>query len=275
MSDSLSGDRATRRASKASPSKGVRRKSPLRREVTVKTHVADVSGSGNAITPRGVGQTVQIRNRQHLEPDELRAFFKFLPPTSFWYPYFYIQYFYGCRLSEPALILDEDVSFKKKQIIIRRLKKAQEENGFRENVYALDPRVLEVVKTATAWKEHKKVTENPFLFASNRRRETEEVGAERLSQLRNISGWQSVSRFTAHRVFCNIAKAVKIPETFHPSAVLRHTRAIVLLSSGASVTETMHILGHSSMKMTMRYMDVAEIVKGKYDASAIGKDLAL
>lgn len=274
---------AVRRAG-VKAAKGVRRKSPLRRIAVVKSSsgaaiVDAISGvSGNSLTPRGhfAGQEI-MRDRQHLDPDELRAFFKALSPTSFWYPYFYIQYFYGCRLSEPALILDEDVSLTKRheQIIIRRLKKAQEESGFREHVYMLDPRVIEVVKTAMAWKEHKKVTENPFLFASNRRRTSDEVGAERLSQLRNIEGWQSVSRFTAHRVFCKIAKTVKIPENLQHSVVLRHTRAVVLLSSGAVAETVMHVLGHSSMKMTCRYLEVAEIVRGQYAASVVGKDLAL
>ncbi len=226
-------------------------------------------------TPRGYfgDQIIANRERMHLEPAELKAFFKSISAASFWYPYFYIQYFFGCRLSEPALILDEDVCAR--QIIIRRLKNAKEESGFREHTYAIDPRVLEAVKSATAWKEAKKVTENPFLFPSTRSRKNEDVGAERLSQLRNIGGWQAVSRFTAHRMFCDIAVSAHIPPNLQQSAVLRHTRAVVLLSSGQSPDEVMRQLGHSSMKMTSRYMYAAEAARGKYDAAAVGKVLAL
>ncbi len=49
--------------------------------------------------------------------------------------YFFIQFFFGCRLSEPALIFEEDVSVKRRKIVIRRLKKAREKDGFLETVY--------------------------------------------------------------------------------------------------------------------------------------------
>jgi len=286
MSHSLSGSKETprtgdvtettavrRRRTLSAESSGVRRKSPLQAAAQRDRAV------GNKLTPRGhyPGPEIVKKDRQHLEPAELRAFFKCIPTASFWRPYFYIQYFYGCRLSEPALILDEDISLEKgrEQIVIRRLKKDKEENGFREHVYALDPRVIATVAAATEFKIKKRTTENPFLFASNRQRSSDEVGAERLSQLRNIDGWQSVSRFTSHRMFCRIAQEAHIPEDLQQAVVLRHTRAVVLLSSGESVEETMHVLGHSSMKMTMRYLDVAEIMKGQYSATTIGKDLAL
>jgi len=246
----------------------LKRKTPL--DVLAGTTGAD-NIRVNTLTRRGYfsNQEVTDEERQHLKPKELKAFFNYLPKTSYWYPYFFIQYFFGCRLSEPALILDEDVNLRKGQILIRRLKKTLEKEGYREHVYALDPRVIECVKAAHVWKEKRKVTDNPFLFASNRQRENGDVGAERLSQLRNLDGWQAVSRFTAHRMFQKIGEAVKLPPNLRHSHVLRHTRAIIMLAEGASVDDVQYCLGHSSLKMTQRYMGIAETMKGHIDAKLL------
>lgn len=234
--------------------KAVKRGSPLDQPVKKRAAPA-VADLDDFKAPTG--------ERQHLDIPELRAFFSpnVLPETSLWYPYFFIQFFFGCRLSEPALILDEDVSYKKHKIIIRRLKKAQEEDGFLETSYDANERVLKCIETAKKWKVHKGTEENPFLFASNRRRASRDVGAERLSQLRNQDGWQAVSRFTAHRMFQRIAALAKIPEPLRHSHVLRHTRAVMMLVAGEKPEAVQHILGHSSVKMTQRYFLVADVLR--------------
>lgn len=258
---------------RAKSSKKVRRKSPL------ETLASAGAGKVNTLKRRGyfAGREIAEADRMHLEPKELKAFFNRLPKTSYWYPYFFIQYFFGCRLSEPALILDEDVNLQTKQIIIRRLKKQKEIEGYREHVYTLDSRVIECVKIARAWKEHRGYGSNPFLFASSRQRNTKEVGAERLSQLRNLDGQQAVSRFTAHRVFRRIGAEIKLPEPLLHSQVLRHTRAVIMLASGASVEQVQYLLGHSSLKMTQRYLGVAEGMKtkNKVDAKLVEMGLGL
>lgn len=267
----------------ASKKKGAKKRAkkpvPMRKSPLAASTVAVVESSAkaareakkskvNTLKRRGyfAGPEIVDVNRQHFEPAELMAFFKAIPRHSFWYPYFFLQYFYGCRLSEPALILVEDVSFKKKQIIIKRLKKAQEAEGYRETVYAADQRVLSMVQSVLDWKEKKHYEENPFLFASNRKRESDDVGAERLSQLRNLDGWQAVSRFTAHRMFQRIARSIKMPENLCHSHVLRHTRAVIMMAAGASVDQVQYTLGHSSLKMTQRYVSIAENLKGKLPA---------
>ncbi len=212
------------------------------------------------------------KSRQHLEPAEVRAFFKVMPQTSFWYSYFFIEYSYGCRISEPALILDTDVvtSTKPPKITIKRLKKGNEKAGYSEVDYDVtDMRVIECVKVAARWKEKRKVTENPFLFASARRRKTEDVGAERLSKLRNMGGWQAVSRFTANRAFGQVAKLAKIPANLCHSHVLRHTRAVILLASGRKPEEVQALCGHSSLKMTLRYQAAADDMRKRLGAEAI------
>lgn len=209
--------------------------------------------------------------RDHLDPKELQAFFKVLPETSYWYPYFFIQYFFACRLSEPALILDTDINVKRNEIHVKRLKKPNDEDGYSEHVYKLDPRVLACVRVAQRWKEQRKVTDNPFLFASNRKRETEDVGAERLSQLRNLDGWQSVSRFTAHRMFQRIAAEIKLPERLRHSHVLRHTRAVVMLACHADIKTVHEHCSHSSIKMTQRYQAFADDAAEKMKHTEIVK----
>ena len=229
----------------------------------------------NQIIRRGyfAGQEIIDQSRMHLEPSELQRFFAYMPQTSFWYPYFFIQYFYGCRLSEPALLIEEDISMSRQQIVIRRLKKVTEAAGYKEHVYPMDPRVLECVKTAQRWKDHRGQKDNPFLFPSQQRRSV--TGAERLSQLRNIDGWRAVSRFTAHRVFKNIAKALKLPEKLQHSHVLRHTRATLLLASGVSEEQVQYLLGHTSVQMTRRYLGVAESMRDALNSEVLRKGLGL
>jgi integrase len=245
------------------------------KRLTRKNPLADKPLRVNTIVRRGyfAGQEIIDKTRMHLEPSELQRFFAYMPVTSFWYPYFFIQYFYGCRLSEPALLLDEDISLDKQQIVIRRLKKVSEAAGYKEHVYPMDPRVLECVKTAQRWKVHREQGDNPFLFPSQRRRA--KTGAERLSQLRNIDGWQAVSRFTAHRVFKQISKALKLPDNLQHSHVLRHTRATLLLASGVAEEQVQYLLGHSNVQMTRRYLGVAESVRDTLNSEVLRKGLGL
>lgn len=245
------------------------------KQLARKNPLVDKPTKVNQIQRRGyfAGQEIIDKTRMHLEPAELQRFFSYMPVTSFWYPYFFIQYFYGCRLSEPALLLDEDVSFDQNKIVIRRLKKVSEAAGYKEHVYPMDPRVLECVKTAHRWKQHRNQQQNPFLFPSQRKRA--KTGAERLSQLRNIDGWQAVSRFTAHRVFKQIAKALKLPDNLQHSHVLRHTRATLLLASGVAEEQVQYLLGHGSVQMTRRYLGVAESMRESLDNQVLRKGLGL
>jgi integrase len=238
--------------------------------------VVDGKLSRNTLKRRGhFGGREVLEQRKHLEPDELQRFFRHMPKTSVWYSYFYIQYIYGCRLSEPALILDEDVSFKEAQIIIKRLKKIEnrDEGGYKEHVYSADERVLEAVRNAQRWKVHNKDTDNPFLFPS--KREMKKTGAERLSQLRHLDGFNAVSRFTAHRAFTQIAQEVKLPAKLQHSHVLRHTRATLLLASGVDIRQVQFLLGHTSIKMTERYVGVAASMREKVNAEVLQQGVAL
>ena len=72
------------------------------------------------IQPRGdfAGQKIVDDNRQYLEPDEVKRFFETVKEDDFWYPYFWIQFYFGCRVSEPALILKEDISFENPDVAL-------------------------------------------------------------------------------------------------------------------------------------------------------------
>lgn len=229
----------------------------------------------NTLRRRGhyAGREIIDATRNHLEPDELARFFKVMPKRSFWYPYFFLQYFYGCRLSEPALILDEDVDVKGHEIIIKRLKKNREEDGYKECVYKADDRVIDVVKVALDWKVQLREMDNPFLFPAKKK--TSKPGAERLSQLRHLDGHGAVSRFTAHRTFQRIAIEAKLPERLQHSHVLRHTRATLLLASGVSPEQVQFLLGHSSLRMTQRYIGLAESMRNKISTELLQQGLGI
>jgi integrase len=214
--------------------------------------------------------------RQYLEPPELKRFFEAMPKTAFWYSYFFIQYVYGCRISEPALLRDTDVSFKKRQITIRRLHKLQEKGGYHECVCKADQAVLDCVRIAQRWKAQKKIPSasstvdgNPFVFAADRRRPATSLGVSRLSKLRTDNGWQAVSRMSAHRVFKQIAAEIKLPSSLQHSHVLRETRVVMLLASGMAPVDVQTYLGHPSIKMTESYIPLAAAVRAKFGLDAV------
>lgn len=78
-------------------------------------------------------------------------------------------------------------------------------------------------------------------------------------------------------MFRRIGAEIKLPEPLLHSQVLRHTRAVIMLASGASVEQVQYLLGHSSLKMTQRYLGVAEGMKtkNKVDAKLVEMGLGL
>ena len=105
--------------------------------------------------------------------------------------------------------------------------------------------------------------ENPFIFVSARQRESSTIGAERLSQLRDLDGWQAVSRFTAHRKFQEIILSARVPEYLCNTYVLRHTRAAMMIATGADSAQVQYLLGHSTPKMAQRYLAIADAIRPK------------
>lgn len=73
------------------------------------------------------GDEVLNENRHHLEPDELKRLFNVFKTrsNSFWYPFYYIMYHFGCRVSEVRMIKREAIELTRRDIVIYRLKKRQ------------------------------------------------------------------------------------------------------------------------------------------------------
>lgn len=203
-------------------------------------------------TGRFRGAEVLDRQRNHLEPAEVKALFQQFQDDPFWDAYFRIQFYFGCRVSEVALILKEDVSFELGQIIIRRLKK-KEGDGYREEVYGLPEALADMIRRVLPLTDPR----NPFLFGSGIRRRTEPK--ERMAQFRQQpSGWRAVSRMTAAERFRQAARCAGISHRLAHTHVLRHTRATLLLASGAKEENVKILLGHTSITTTRRYLGVAE-----------------
>ena len=219
--------------------------------------------------------TVSDENRQHLQPEELKAFFRAIPQSQPWHAYFFLQYFFGCRLSEPALAMDDDLNRERRTFMVRRLRRVYQEQGYDACNYPVDSRIIDCVDAAIVWKDRKGLGANPFVFPSNRHRESAAIGAERLSQLRNIDGHQAVSRFTAHRMFQKIADDTKMPKRLQHPHVLRHTRAVVMLALGSPVDHVQWFLGHSTVKMTQRYKGAAMTMRGQIDQEFLTLGLGL
>jgi integrase len=236
------------------------------------------------------GQEIVDAQRKHLEPDEVKRFFSVLKPDPFWFGYFRLQYYFGCRISEIALILKEDVSFGDNGIIIRRLKKrrfpviaylddngkrrtrldkeAEPGAGFIENVYSLNPHLRGVIEDVMQVSPPK----NPWLFGSDNAKKLR-ASDDRLVQLRRVKDengkqYRAVSRDTAHTKFVKAAHAAQIPSRLQHSHVLRHTRATLMLAAGAPPQDVKELLGHASIDVTYGYLHVAKSLKLRMDTSA-------
>ncbi len=230
------------------------------------------------------GAEVADANRNHLEPDELRRFFQAVQGDAFWAGYFSVEYYYGCRVSEVALILIEDIHFKTREIIIRRLKKpkwgykseknaegktkrvkdtdGEEGPGFREQVYQVPEKLLDLLGAVP----HKD-RNNPWFFASPRK-PRQGTPTQRMSEIRRTDGYAAISRDAARLRFMEAATKAHLPPALHHSHVLRHTRATLMLAAGAKEEDVQFLLDHSSIATTRKYLGVAKALRLRMDTSA-------
>ncbi len=239
-------------------------------------------------TGRFRGQEVIDANRKHLEPDEVRRLFAVLREPAvedgdrvfsfgaFWHGYFAVQYYFGCRVSEVALLLKEDVSFKTSEILIRRLKKRQWKkdaageqkkvsDGFVESVYGMTPQLADAVREALeAHAELGVDPKNPWLFGSASPRPLG-AGTDRLMLLRRteVDGqvFRAVSRDTADTRFRQAATCARLPAHLRHTHALRHTRATLALAEGMAEEDVRFLLGHARIETTRRYLGVAKSLR--------------
>lgn len=237
-----------------------------------------MSSRAPVIAPKGRfrGREILEAKRRHLEPPELKRLFSALNGDDFWQPYFRIAYYWGCRVSEPAIMLVEDVS--DEQIVIRRLKKKQENHpgGFEEHVYDIPDDMQPEFDRIMAWREEHGLSKSAWLFPSPYRRGHRRLPKERMGLLRRNADDPTdlaISRQSAHTRFKAAAESAALPEAKHlrKTHVLRHTRATLLFAGGASVDQVRFYLGHSDAKTTQGYLHVAKELKARYEHSDLAK----
>lgn len=233
------------------------------------------------------GQEVIDANRKHLEPAEVQRLFTVLREPvvedadkvfnfgPFWYGYFAVQYYFGCRVSEVALLLKEDVSFKTSEILIRRLKKRQFQkrgdevkkvsDGYLECVYGMTPQLADAVRGVFDQHENLGISpKNPWLFGSASAR-TLGAGADRMMLIRRteVDGqtYRAVSRDTTDTRFRQAATCARLPAHLRHTHTLRHTRATLALAEGMTEEDVRFLLGHSRIETTKRYLGIAKSLR--------------
>jgi integrase len=239
-------------------------------------------------TGRFRGQEVIDANRKHLEPSEVRRLFAVLKEPlledggrrfsfgPFWFGYFAVQYYFGCRVSEVALLLKEDVSLKTREILIRRLKKRQWKksedgeakkvsDGFTESVYGMTDALADAVQgVLDVHKELGVSPKNPWLFGSASTRPLGQSNDRMMLIRRTEVGGQTfraVSRDVADSRFRQAATCARLPKHLRHTHTLRHTRATLALAEGIPEEDVRFLLGHSRIETTRRYLGVAKSLR--------------
>lgn len=217
---------------------------------------------------------IEQARREHLEPEELAALWKALAPDPFWLGYFRLQYHFGCRSSEIAIVLKEDVALPRKgagSVVIRRLKKRDVEEGFHEHHYDLSERLTEVLRAVPALVPKK----NPWFFGSRYKAREKHVDAPTNTGLRMATiritdgGWRSVSRSTVEKAFKEACLEAKVPAHLSHTHVLRHTRGTLLFAQGAQMSDVQYLLGHANPKTTQVYVGWAGDLKRRATMTAL------
>ncbi len=202
--------------------------------------------------------------RMHLEPAELQAFWAAVAGDAFWNGYFKLQYHFGCRCSEVAILLKQDIQLDGREILVRRLKKrvvgeslANGEGWTLHHYTDLPEKLITHLRAVSV------PPKNPWFFGSAQRCHGKgEERVERMARIRiDDNGWRAVSRSTAQNHFQTLATAAGIPKALRHTHVLRHTRATLLFARGAGERDVQYVLSHSSPTITRKYIGWAAALK--------------
>ena len=140
----------------------------------------------------------------------------------FWHSYFFIQYFYGLRLSDPAALRKDDIDFEHEEIIIVR--------GGPSSSITVYPLVTEIKKEVVRVSTHlvsKGTTDGTYLFPC----------AKNATEVD-----EPISRSTAHHFFDSIWARTGLPESLAYSDVLRESRRRHLQEAGLPSSEISYLL---------------------------------
>lgn len=154
-------------------------------------------------------RSIKSRERECVRPeyltrDEIYLFFLSSRQEPFWHSYFYIQYFYGLRLSDPASIRKEDIDFEHNEILITR-------GGTTPSitVYPLIDEIRREIVRVSVYLVSKGTTDGTYLFpCAKNSPETDEP----------------ISRSTAHHSFEAIWSRSGLPKALAYSDILRESR---------------------------------------------------
>ena len=124
-----------------------------------------------------------------------------------------------------------------------------------ERVIPIDPDTAELVRTIRAMRGDRPATVDP------------ETGRP-IELLFVRPGGDMLGRHLFARKLRQVAEAAGITENVHPHR-LRHTYATDLLRNGVSLVGVMKLLGHKTLKMTLRYVEVTNEDLGREYLSAM------
>lgn len=159
---------------------------------------------------------------EHLTRDETSLFFLSSRRDPFWHSYFYIQYYYGLRLSDPSAIRKDDIDFEHGEVFITR--------GGPTPSVTVYPLVEEIRREIVRVSVHvvaKGTTDGTYLFpCAKNATETDEP----------------ISRSTAHHFFEAIWSRAGLPKSLAYSDVLRESRRKHLEEERLAPSEISYLL---------------------------------
>lgn len=172
-------------------------------------------------------RSLKVREKESTRPpyltrDEVDMFFLSARRDPFWHSYFFIQYFYGLRLSDPAHIRKDDIDFDNREIFISR-------GGIvpSTTVYPLVEEIKKEIIRVSVHLVRQGTTDGTYLFPCAKN--PTEVD-------------QPISRFTANSSFDDIWKTAMLPEELSYSDVLRISRRKHLEEEGVPSSMVSYLL---------------------------------
>lgn len=157
----------------------------------------------------------------YLTEAETDLFFLAARSEPFWHAYFFIQYFYGLRLSDPASLRKDDVDFEHEEILISR------GSAMACTVYPLVSEVKREILRVASYLLSREIIDGTYVFPSTKESSEKD---------------RAVSRFTANSFFDNIWRCAGLPSALCYTDVLRESRRNHLVERGVPTATIEYLL---------------------------------